>query len=245
MSALLGRRSGDRDEVHDHDVRRPGGHAGEPDAGVDRQHAGADDEARRRAEGVRRAGVELWARRPQSGEDRPLPERRAGADRWAVRRGQGVAGRVLDRGWDRGARDRDRLRGGRLHRVPDGDPPRHERPPAGAVNPERRTEDLLRELAPQVLGALVRRHGQFAACEDAVQEALLAAALRWPAEGVPDRPRSWLLTVAGRSLVDEWRNATARRRREEAVAALSPAVGPSVPLRRPAQDDPPALPLPC
>ena len=84
-------------------------------------------------------------------------------------------------------------------------------------------EDLLRELAPQVLGALVRRHGQFAACEDAVQEALLAAALQWPTEGVPDRPRSWLLTVASRSLVDAWRSERARRRREETLAALEPA----------------------
>jgi len=77
-------------------------------------------------------------------------------------------------------------------------------PGAGGVNAEHRIEDLLRELAPQVLGTLVRRHGQFDACEDAVQEALVAAALQWPAEGVPDRPRSWLLTVAGRSLVDHW-----------------------------------------
>jgi predicted RNA polymerase sigma factor len=52
----------------------------------------------------------------------------------------------------------------------------------------------------------VRRHGQFAACEDAVQKALLAAALQWPTEGVPDQPRSWLLAVASRSLIDEWRS---------------------------------------
>src|SRR5215831_7916264 len=82
----------------------------------------------------------------------------------------------------------------------------------------RRIEDLLRELAPQVLGTLVRRHGQFDACEDAVQEALLAAALQWPAQGVPDRPRSWLLTVASRALVDAWRADSARRNRETAVA---------------------------
>jgi RNA polymerase sigma factor (sigma-70 family) len=91
------------------------------------------------------------------------------------------------------------------------------------VSGQRRTEDLLRELAPQVLGTLVRRHGQFDACEDAVQEALLAAALRWPADGVPDEPRSWLLTVASRSLVDGWRSDSARRRREETAAALEPA----------------------
>jgi predicted RNA polymerase sigma factor len=89
------------------------------------------------------------------------------------------------------------------------------------VNPDRRIGDLLRELAPQVLGALVRRHGQFDACEDAVQEALLAAALQWPAGGLPDRPRAWLLTVATRSLIDEWRAESARRRRE-ATAALDP-----------------------
>lgn len=88
---------------------------------------------------------------------------------------------------------------------------------------DRRIEDLLRELTPQVLGTLVRRHGQFDACEDAVQEALLAAALRWPEDGVPDNPRSWLLTAASRRLVDEWRSESARRRREEAVAALEPA----------------------
>jgi RNA polymerase sigma factor (sigma-70 family) len=80
-------------------------------------------------------------------------------------------------------------------------------------------EDLLRELAPRVLGALARRHGQFDACEDAVQEALLAAALQWPKEGVPDDPRAWLLTVAGRRLTDEWRSESARRSREEGIAA--------------------------
>ena len=88
------------------------------------------------------------------------------------------------------------------------------------MSAERRIEDLLRELAPQVLGLLVRRHGQFDACEDAVQEALLAAAMQWAKDGVPDSPRSWLVTAASRRLVDEWRSESARRRREEAVAAL-------------------------
>jgi predicted RNA polymerase sigma factor len=89
------------------------------------------------------------------------------------------------------------------------------------MNGQHRIEDLLRELAPQVLGALVRRCGQFDACEDAVQEALLAAAVQWPAGGVPDRPRSWLLTAAARALVDVWRADSARRRRET-VAAHDP-----------------------
>lgn len=103
------------------------------------------------------------------------------------------------------------------------------------MNAEHGIEDLLRELAPQVLGTLVRRHGQFGACEDAVQEALLAAALQWPAEGVPDRPRSWLLTVAGRSLVDGWRAESARRRREE-TAARDPAAHPPGAGHWPADD---------
>ena len=72
-----------------------------------------------------------------------------------------------------------------------------------------RIEGLLRELAPQ-----------FDACEDAVQEALLAAALQWPEEGVPDSPLGWVLTVAERRLTDEWRSESARRRREEADALL-------------------------
>jgi len=90
------------------------------------------------------------------------------------------------------------------------------------VTGQRRIEDVLRESTPQVLAALVRRYGQFDACEDAVQEALLAAMVQWPGEGVPERPRSWLLTVASRSLVDAWRVDGARRRRETA-AALDPA----------------------
>ena len=79
-----------------------------------------------------------------------------------------------------------------------------------------RHEDLLRALAPQVLGALVRRYGRFDACEDAVQEALLAAAVQWPREGVPDNPRGWLVTVASRRLTDQLRSEHARRRREDA-----------------------------
>jgi RNA polymerase sigma factor (sigma-70 family) len=86
-----------------------------------------------------------------------------------------------------------------------------------------RVEPLLRELAPQVLGALVRRYGSFDACEDAVQEALLAAADQWPAEGVPEHPRAWLTTVASRRLVDEVRSDVARRRREEGAAAVAVA----------------------
>jgi RNA polymerase sigma factor (sigma-70 family) len=83
-------------------------------------------------------------------------------------------------------------------------------------------EDLLRTLAPRVLAVLVRRHGQFDACEDAVQEALLAAALQWPAEGTPAEPAGWLVTVAGRRLTDQWRSESARRRRETAVAVAQP-----------------------
>ncbi|HJW59195.1 MAG TPA: sigma factor, partial [Actinomycetota bacterium] len=84
-------------------------------------------------------------------------------------------------------------------------------------------EELLRELAPQVTGTLVRRYGQFDLSEDAVQEALLAAAVQWPEAGIPERPRGWLVTVASRRLTDQVRGESARRRREETVAARSPA----------------------
>ena len=89
-------------------------------------------------------------------------------------------------------------------------------------------EDLLRELAPHVLGALVRRYGHFDACEDAVQEALLAASSQWPGEGVPDNPRGWLITVASRRVTDQLRSDEARRRREETTAALRSRAAPEV-----------------
>ena len=83
---------------------------------------------------------------------------------------------------------------------------------------EHRLEDLLRELTPQVLGAVVRWSGDFAAAEDAVQEALLAAALTWPKDGTPDNPKAWLIQTASRRLIDEVRQVQARRRREERAA---------------------------
>jgi RNA polymerase sigma factor (sigma-70 family) len=94
------------------------------------------------------------------------------------------------------------------------------------------TEDLLRALAPQVLGVLARRCGDFAAAEDAVQEALLAAAGHWPREGVPDNPRGWLIQAAHRRWTDQVRSEAARRRREETAVLLQP---PGAPV--PAEDD--------
>ena len=85
-------------------------------------------------------------------------------------------------------------------------------------------EDALREAAPRVLGALVRRHGHFDECEDAVQEALLAASVQWPREGVPESPAGWLITVASRRLTDQVRAESARRRREEALLVAEPEV---------------------
>jgi len=85
------------------------------------------------------------------------------------------------------------------------------------MNVTTEVEDLLRTLAPQVLGVLVRRNGGFDTCEDAVQEALLAAAQQWPVDGVPSNPTGWLITVAQRRLTEVWRSEAARRRREEAV----------------------------
>jgi len=89
--------------------------------------------------------------------------------------------------------------------------------------------ELLRELAPEVLGALVRRYGRFGACEDAVQEAMLEAVTSWPARGLPDSPKGWLLTVASRRLIDEVRSEHARRRREQEDAAAA------APLEQPQQ----------
>ncbi|MFD8782411.1 RNA polymerase sigma factor [Kitasatospora sp. NPDC059599] len=110
-------------------------------------------------------------------------------------------------------------------------------------------EGLLRELAPQVLGVLVRRHsGAFDACEDAVQEALLAAALQWPTEGVPANPRGWLVTVADRRLIDRVRSESARRRREEALALATPQaalLAPAADAPDPAADDSLALLFLC
>jgi RNA polymerase sigma factor (sigma-70 family) len=81
-----------------------------------------------------------------------------------------------------------------------------------------RAEHLLRDLAPQVLGVVIRRFRDFAASEDAVQEALLAAAVQWPRDGVPDNPRAWLIQVATRRMTDHLRSELARRRREDVAA---------------------------
>ncbi len=106
---------------------------------------------------------------------------------------------------------------------------------------EARLEDVLRQLAPRVLGALLRRYGRFDACEDAVQEALLAAAVQWPDRGLPENPRGWLITVASRRLTDQLRRDDARRRREDTTAALVPPDEAQVPApgddHRPDRDD--------
>jgi len=83
------------------------------------------------------------------------------------------------------------------------------------------TEGLLRELAPRALGAVVRRYGHFADAEDAVQEALLAAATTWPTDGQPDDPLAWLIRVASRRMADTYRRDDARRRRAELAATRS------------------------
>jgi RNA polymerase sigma factor (sigma-70 family) len=104
------------------------------------------------------------------------------------------------------------------------------------VSGAERVEGLLRELAPQVLGALVRRYGHFDACEDAVQEALLAAAVQWPEQGLPEYPRGWLVTVASRRLTDQLRGEEARRRREVTAASSDAA---AVSLPGPGDEQPP------
>ncbi len=99
----------------------------------------------------------------------------------------------------------------------------------GSMSERPATEDLLRELAPQVLGMMMRRSGGLDTAEDAVQEALIAAARHWPADGVPDNPRAWLLQVATRRLTDQIRSDQARRRREVIAGQSEPA--PQAPAR--------------
>jgi RNA polymerase sigma factor (sigma-70 family) len=89
---------------------------------------------------------------------------------------------------------------------------------------------LLRDLAPQVLAAVARRHDDFATAEDAVQDALIAAANQWPADGVPRNPRGWLYHVAVRRLTDHVRSELARRRREDEVAAEMSSIETVVPV---------------
>ncbi len=98
-------------------------------------------------------------------------------------------------------------------------------------------EGLLRQLAPQVLGALTRRYGHFDLCEDAVQEALLAAAAQWPTSDRPDNPRAWLITVASRRLVDELRAESARHAREQTIAAQADLVAAPADAERVADRD--------
>jgi RNA polymerase sigma factor (sigma-70 family) len=95
------------------------------------------------------------------------------------------------------------------------------------VSGQTEIEVLLRELAPQAVAALTRRYGDFDLCEDAVQEALLSASQVWPASGIPDSPRGWLITVASRRRIELWRADSARRHREEAVAMLNESDAPA------------------
>ena len=107
---------------------------------------------------------------------------------------------------------------------------------------------LLRELAPRVLGAVVRRYGNFADAEDAVQEALLAASRQWPADGLPESPTGWLIQVASRRMTDQLRSEDSRRRREDLAAAQEPRHdSPADPVRAraPGHDDTLALMFMC
>ena len=96
-------------------------------------------------------------------------------------------------------------------------------------------EHLLRELAPQVLASVIRRFHDFAAAEDAVQEALIAAAVQWPRDGVPANPRAWLIQVANRRFTDHIRSESARRQRESAIGLE--AAAPAPPASDPETDD--------
>ena len=89
------------------------------------------------------------------------------------------------------------------------------------------SEHLLRELAPQVLGSIVRRFRDFSAAEDAVQEAMIAAFTQWPQEGIPENPRGWLIQVASRRITDQLRSEISRREREAEVARDADTIAPA------------------
>jgi RNA polymerase sigma factor (sigma-70 family) len=114
---------------------------------------------------------------------------------------------------------------------------------AKAASMDAAGERLLRELAPQVLGAILRRFSDFAAAEDAVQEALIAAALQWPRDGLPDNPRGWLIQVASRRMTDHIRSEQARRRRETVAAAQVDQVAPATEPPAPAEPEDDTLTL--
>ena len=171
------------------------------------------------------AGAEGLAEPGRPGRCAEAPT--ASLSRRALRRDQGVPGRLLD-----GEVDGERAYAiaAQVSMAPGpGGKPLHipvevRQVMSGPPAPEMtlRTADvghLLRDLAPQVLGAVARRHADFAAAEAAVQEALIAAAAQWPARASPDNPRGWLYQVAMRRMTDHQRSEHARRRREEAVAA--------------------------
>jgi len=103
--------------------------------------------------------------------------------------------------------------------------------------PDLPIEHLLRELTPQVLGIVVRRFRDFAAAEDAVQEASLAAALQWPRDGLPQNPRAWLTHVAFRRMTDHIRSESARRRRESEAVLESEQLAPAVAAHESDPDD--------
>ena len=99
------------------------------------------------------------------------------------------------------------------------------------------SEDLLRELTPQVLGAVVRRFRDFAAAEDAVQEAMLAAVIQWPRDGTPRNPLGWLIQVASRRMTDFLRSEMSRRRRENETAGEAAQQAPEVESGKEADQD--------
>src|SRR5712671_4879627 len=104
-------------------------------------------------------------------------------------------------------------------------------------SPQPSAQDLLRDLAPQVLGAVIRRFREFAAAEDAVQEALIAAAVQWPREGIPDHPRAWLIKVASLRMIDHQRREAAYRRRETALAMQLDPLAPAPDMEMQADQD--------
>src|SRR5579872_7448499 len=214
--------------------------------GAHRVHARNQQGSRR----IRRIRIRRRPGRPEAGQAGASGERRRADYGRRVSGGQGVSGRLLDRRRREsgaGVCDSRTGVGGAGTR---GSPDEHtDRSAAGDERTARRTsvtprvldersEHLLRDLAPQVLGAVIRRFRDFTDAEDAVQEALVAAAVQWPWEGVPDNPRAWLIQVASRRMTDHVRSEMARRHRESvATIEVDQSVSAPVIENRTEQDD--------
>src|ERR671922_351326 len=229
------RHGGMNDEVHvATGLHRDGGGAGTDNCLGTRGRPGPHRVPGAAERGAHRAGPAdrgAGSHRARAGQGRrPRRGGCTGGNRWTVPRGEGAAGRLPDRRRRvDGTGDRDRgpglggaRAGWRSDQAADRGARGDGRAELGGVSRPPGIEDLLRDAAPRVLAAVLRRFGDFADAEDAVQEAMIAATQQWPRQGTPDNPGGWLVHVASRRMLDQARSETARRDREEVAAAREP-----------------------